>query len=402
MMASATVTSGCCPAPVAVAAAGRRDLPRPLKGGRLARSVWLAPFLLAAVLSGCAIRPPVPVSLPYAAAPSATSERIPISIWTSWPRLLAAVEAEVPKCTASPDACVDSDAEGTLLIYSEEDWEPVGRSVLGQQLGVKGSIWRSDPIGVSITGSHFEVTLHLLYRARFGFVGGRELASCGVNDAAREATVKLSGDFRLAPGWYVDPTINVEVIPKNLCRATMLNFDLSATLAETMREQLQDEADDIEERIRQLTNVRSQVAPIWAWLNQPVALGRGLWFEIDPSGASAGLPVISADERYLTLPVALKARPRVILGARPPVRDNPLPPLASGDISPDFDIDISGTVEWAEASALLTDILGGDQGFSAGARGFQKFRVVKATASGSGNQVVIALQVHGVLNGTFI
>ena len=156
-------------------------------------------------------------------------DRIPIAIRTSWSGLVAAIESAIPTCRegAADAACPDSAGVDSFILHEEDTWHPIEERMLGQQLAVQGSAWRREPLAVSIEGTRFSASLRLQYRVRIGMLRGRQLGSCGYGELPRELTVRLTGDLRFAPEWYVDPSFAVELIPESRCRASMLNFDIT-------------------------------------------------------------------------------------------------------------------------------------------------------------------------------
>ena len=369
--------------------------------GRFCSALRLAAAaLFSAALYGCTIHDTLPPAIAPLAVPDRPAERIPISVKTSWPGLLAATEAAIPRCTegAADEACPESAGSPSFIMRQEDEWLPIDQRVLGQQLSVKGSVWRRDAIVVSIAGTHFSASLKLQYQVRIGGAGGRQLASCGYGEAPREVIVHLNGDLHFAPQWYIDPTFTMGIEPLSRCRATFLNIDITDSLIRPIRERLQAEATNAARRIREITNVRDNIAAIWASLNQPIALGENLWFAFNLSGATVRPPQITDDGRFVAMKLALEGTPKVILGPKPTGASTPLPPLSPGDTVPSkFDVRVSGLVTYAEASTILLHHLRG------AGRPSNLFgsRITGATVSARGTNIIAAIDIAGVLDGTF-
>ena len=350
------------------------------------------------VLSGCVTRAALPPALPYVSFPAQTPERIPVSIRTSWPAVLAAAESAIPRCSegAADQPCPETAGDDHFIVRQEAEWLPVDQRMLGQQLGIQGAVWRRDPLTATVSGSHFSASLKLRYQARLGLVSGRQLASCGFGEPPRELTVKLDGDLRFAPEWYLDPQFSVDIAPGSRCTATFLNFDITDALIGPMRKALQKEADDAADRIRKITNIRDQGAAIWATLNQPISIGDRIWFSPNLADAHIRLPQLTPDERYVSLVIGLEATPKVQIGPRPTAFPTPLPPLSTGDVSPEFDLKVRGLIPYAKAATILRQHLLAAVG-STGVRGI---RIAGVTVSGRGRNLVVALGVRGLLSGT--
>jgi len=362
---------------------------------RLRFAVAIAGALL---LSACGVRDTPPPVLPIAEAPLQPVETIPIRLSTSWPALLAEAEAAIPLCrerTADGEACTE---RGGRLILEQADWLPLGRNWLGRPLGARGMAWRETPLVSALSTDQLAISLSAFYRVRVGTMDGRrELASCGFDEPPREIRTSLAGRLALAPEWHLDPELIAAIDPANDCTASMLNVNLSDRFAEPLREKLQAAADAIEARVRQVTLFREKAAALWAKASEPINIGRDTWLEFNPVGVVSGPLRLIDDGQRLSIPLALKARPRVVLGARPESGGEALlPAVTPGDVTPEFDVNVRGLVTYEQASRKLTEKLGG--------RRFSVFifsvAVEGVRVSGSGSKVVIAVEIRGSFYGT--
>jgi hypothetical protein len=353
---------------------------------------------LTLLLSACVTHPNLPEALPLTAVPVQGAERIPVTIRTSWPALLAAAESAIPMCRegTANEACPDSAPDSSFIFRSEEDWTPIDRRLLGTPLGFQASAWRREPVTATVSGSHFSASLRIQYRVRVGLVTGRQLASCGFGEAPREITVHIEGDLRFAAEWYVDPTLTVDLVPESRCTASVLNFDITDAVVGPLLEELRREADEAAKRIRELTRVREQVATAWSALNQPMSLATNLWFAFNLSRVALRPPEITPDGRYVAVKLALEGVPRVLFGPRPPAPTAPLPDLKTGEVRPEFNLKIRALITYAKASAMLRQLLEA----SGGPGGMRGIRIVGVEVSGRGRNVVVALEVRGLLRGT--
>lgn len=369
-----------------------------MTGLRAFPGLYAAALVAAVLLSGCGVRDTPPPMLPIADAPLQPVETIPIRLSTSWPALLALAEAAIPICrTLAEDGATCADPTDGMILEQDE-WFDLGRNWLGRPLGAKGSAWREAPLDTALAEDQLTITLGALYRVRVGTMDGRrELASCGFDEPPREIRASLAGRLRLAAEWYLDPSLTAAVDPANDCTASMLKVNLSDRFAEPLRAKLQEEADDVAARVRQVTLFREKAAALWAKASEPIDIGRDTWLEFNPVGVVSGPIRLIDDGQSLSIPMALKARPRVVLGARPGTGEGmPLPPVTPGDVTPQFDVNVRGLVTYEQASRKLTEKLGG--------RRLSAFifevEVESVTVSGSGNKVVLAVEIRGSFNGT--
>ena len=357
---------------------------------------FAATIAAAVLLSGCGVRDTPPPVLPIADAPLQPTETIPIRISASFPALLAQADAAIPTCrslTADDGACADGG-----MILEQAEWFPLGRNWLGRPLGAKGSAWREAPLSASLSADQLTIALSAFYRVRVGTMDGRrELASCGYDEPPREIRASLAGNLRLAPAWYLDASLVAAVDPANDCTASMMNVNLSDRFAEPLRAKLQEEADDVETRVRAAADFKAKAAKLWAKASEPIDIGRQTWLEFNPVAMVAGPVRLSDDGQSVSIPMALKARPRVVLGERPDADQGvPLPAAMPGDVTPHFDVNVRGLLTYDEASRKLTEELGG--------RRFSFFifsvSVDDVRVSGSGDKVVLAVDIRGAFNGT--
>ena len=363
----------------------------------LHRSYRLVALILA--LSACAIDPRPPPELPVPPAPPQPAQRIPLTVRLPWPSILALAESAVPRCDnlGEDGTCVASDGPAGFVFANEDEWEPLGHSVLGLPVGAKGTFWRTEPLVIRLSGNTVSASLRMLYRTRLA-IGGRQVASCGYTDPPRDVTVRLSGSFAYAPGWHIDPAFDIDVVPGSPCTATMFNFNITDAIADAMEGSLQDYAEIAESRIRTLTDMQERMSVIWARIDEPMDIAAAVWLELNPVRVAAGPLAITDNDRYLSIPMVLDARPTVLVGARPIRSSVPLPPLVAGEVQSDFSINVRGLVTYAEASAMLTRIL--REKDAAETQWLKGIRIERARVSGSGTNVVIAIEIDGLYSGT--
>ncbi|MBN8993873.1 MAG: DUF4403 family protein [Rhizobiales bacterium] len=359
-----------------------------------------AVLLLAGLLpAGCIGQASLPPDVAPVRLPIQATERIPVNIRTSWQALTGAIEAAIPRCAgASADGtCPEGASEDQFVFRHEDDWLAIDRSMLGQPMGVRIAVWRVSPIAVAVSGNHVTASLKLLYRMRVGLMSGRQLASCGLGEAPRELTVKLDGDLRFAPQWYLDPDFRLSLVPGARCAVSFLGIDVTDAVMKPVRKVLQEEADDAAGRIREVSDVRELAAAFWTRLNQPMAIGEGAWFLPNLSEVHIQPPQTSADGRYLGATVAVEGVPKVVIGARPVPAVTPLPTLTEGPVAPVFSVKVRGFISYPEAAAIVREHLAS----ALAAQNLPAIRLASVSMSGRGENVVVALQVHGFLSGKF-
>lgn len=368
----------------------------------------LTPLGLAAavslLLAGCAINPVPPGNLPPKPSPPIPKSRIAASLKTNWPSLVARVDETIPRCHGNfqgddNSTCLGTEQSGHFIIQREEAKEYFSP---GDTVWFQGSVWRWNPVGMSISNGHLEAGLKTLYHVRIGWDPFGSVGSCGYGQPARFLYVGFRGPVQLNPGWFVDPNLSTyaQNDPGRPCRVTMFNFNATGIIEGAVNRVLDGAKNKAQDRIREKTNYRNRAFEVWSALNQPIKIGDRIWLTINPERAFAGpLSVIGSD---LTLPVALEAAPRIVAGGKPAPGKTPLPNLVSGPLDPAFNINLHAAVSFAELERRLrAEFL--DRTFTLGTRwplSQMTFQIADVQVGGSGDQIVVAARVEGFAKGT--
>lgn len=108
------------------------------------------------------------------------------------------------------------------------------------------------------------------------------------------------------------------------------------------------------------------------------------------------------NDQFLTFKAGLEARPRVVVGARPPTGTNPLPPLTGTEQGPGFNVDLHAVVEYKKMAHLLRQKLVG-QSFAAAESWpgrWLSVTVRDVQIRPKGKRVMISIRVTGFFRGT--
>jgi hypothetical protein len=354
---------------------------------------------LATLCAGAAL-----LAVPQPLLAQATSElpvsRIPVVFKTPWPALRALADSAIPKCEGQPPAC--QGASGNYILQHEDDWFVVA-TILGRDIGMKGSVWRFDPLELSLRNGELSSSLNILYRAKIGFPQRDDATqSCGYGEPAREVMVGARGKIAFSPDWYVDFTFKPVLRPEVHCGAIFERIDLAKWSAPVIERATEAATEKVRTLVREQTKIRDEAARIWAKLQEPIAVGSGVWLDIRPYAAFANVPEVTDSGQYLAMKAGLEARPRVVLGARPAAGTNPLPPLTRTAQGPGFNVNLNAILEYNKMARLLRQKLVG-QTFTASER--WPARRIRATVRDvqvrqSGGRVVISASVTGFFRGT--
>jgi hypothetical protein len=351
-----------------------------------------------AALAAAAIFSPL---LPaWAASSEPPISRIPVVFKTSWPAIVALADSAIPKCTGRPPVCQDQD-QANYIFRREDDWFVVA-TILRRDIGWKGSVWRFEPLELSLTGGKLRSSLNLFYRTKIGFTQGSNFVSCGYDQPASEAVVGGGGKIVLSPDWYVDFTFKPILKADIRCGAVFERVDLAKWSGPIIDKAMETATEKIRDLVRAETKVREHAIPIWAKLQEPIPLAPSVWLDVRPYAAFANVPEVTDDGKYLTMKVGLEARPHVVLGLRPTSGTRPLPPLTGHAHGPNFTINLRGVLEYGKMTRLLRQKLAG-QTFAAGeswpARRI-RVTVTDVSARRDGQRVAVSATVSGFFRGT--
>jgi hypothetical protein len=360
----------------------------------------LAALALAIFCVGCTFNPGLPPSAPAQPIPTLPPSTVALVLKTSWPAIVSAADSQIPKCYGNYPGCLGTEADGHFILQREGAMEYI-TTIAGKEFGWEGSIWRWDPLRMSLSNGSLNASLPVLYHVKAGLDGVVWLASCGYNQPARQMTISLSGSVAVAPGWYLATQLAPNVQAGNPCQITLFNIDVTSRIVGLANSLLGKETDKINAIIASKTNVSQKAGSLWAKLQTPIEIAPNTWLLVKPSAAFAGaLSVDSAQN--LTLPVALQATPQITVGSQPISIQTPLPPLTVGNVPPGFNVFLQASIDFDEASRLISQKLVG-QKFVLGPHFPEnelRFEVESTKVLGNGGAIVLAVSLRGAAKGT--
>ena len=226
--------------------------------------------------------------------------------------------------------------------------------------------------------------------------------SCGDDGGpAPRMDVRIRSPLALTPDWRLEArTEVVRLAPtsdrdRDRCEVSMFGFDITGRVQAGMRSYLSARTPMLDSLIASV-DLRPRFERWWAVLGNPVALGSNLWLDLRPERVSYG--GLSADATSLTVSARLTARPRIVLGPRPPSQPTPLPDLSRGAVEEaPFRSVVDGIADYAEISSSLTDLFGGSTLERVG----QTVTIDGVSVWGLGsNQLGLEVTVSGDVSGT--
>jgi hypothetical protein len=224
------------------------------------------------------------------------------------------------------------------------------------------------PFRASLVEGVANIATTLRYRLRLSYdlpalpdPGG----SCGFDgEAAPGLAVAIRSPISLASDWSLRTSAEVvDVRPASeegadRCEITILGLDVTDQVVAGARGFLEDHLDEIDRRAASV-DTRSRFEEWWSVLREPVQLGDSLWLSLGPESITRG-PITGTGDT-VRVALGLRARPRILLGAKPSPLSADLPELDSGSIEPRLDLLVDGRADYGAGSRFLTDRLGGTE-----------------------------------------
>ena len=228
-----------------------------------------------------------------------------------------------------------------------------------------------------------------------GFVEGR----CGHGDdpprrlnLAARSTLSWSDRWRMRSRTTFDEPVFVEP-----CLLTGLDIDATPVLKAVLQPRLAALAQSIDRIVREQTEAKQRAEMVWQKLQEPVEFAPNQWLQFQPRDARVS-PITSNGTLVLHTSVNLVMAPRVVNGSKPDSVPMPLPPLQMTPLPLEgFHLALPITVDYGRINQRLEqDMIGQEFQTPVG----DTLRVEGVQLYGSGDKLILALQVSGGVNGT--
>jgi len=228
-----------------------------------------------------------------------------------------------------------------------------------------------------------------------GFVEGR----CGHGDdpprrlnLSARSTLSWSDRWRMRSQTTFDEPVFVEP-----CLLTGLDVDATPVLKAVLQPRLAALAQGIDRIVRERTEAKQRAEMVWQKLQEPVEFAPNQWLQFQPRDARVS-PITSNGTLVLHTSVNLVMAPRIVNGSKPHSVSVPLPPLQMTPLPLEgFHLALPITVDYGRINQRLEqDMIGQEFQTPVG----DTLRVEGVQLYGSGDKLILALQVSGGVNGT--
>lgn len=256
-------------------------------------------------------------------------------------------------------------------------------------------VYRREPLRVRADGPQLFIDTKLAYRARLGTIGGSaRVASCGyAPEAMRRASTTMQTSLYWRRDWKIGARdTKLAAVLVDPCTVTALGVDATKTLQGVIDKQLSLFAAEADSAIPAVGDFKPLADSLWKSFLEPTALDstNSLWLLLDPQGVR--VTPFSGNGPSIITTMVLYARPRVIAGPKPVVRQTPLPVLSLGTAPSDFTVPMTVELPFAELERRAALLLA--QETSTGS-----VRVDSVHVRGLRDSIRIDLTVSGSLRG---
>jgi len=231
-------------------------------------------------------------------------------------------------------------------------------------LQAKYRAWRG-PLEIQAEGDSILMQAHVRYwlKGRTKLLGPFDIsASCGVNEAPRQAIIGVRVKFDWNPDWTLQPLI--QVLPTRFldrCQITSLNIDVTPIIGQLFNRELNKSIhNSLGQLDDDLKKIRQQATSLWNHVNNPIKLANHSWLILQPTDIAVA-PFFGYAEQMMTV-IKVSLQPQLIHGDQPEPENKPLPPLGRffpGDNLLTFNFSVP--LDYAQISQQLSQILGEHQ-----------------------------------------
>jgi hypothetical protein len=259
--------------------------------------------------------------------------------------------------------------------------------------------WRG-PLSITASGNMLLVRAHIRYwiRAQKKLLGVvNATASCGVDEAPRQAVIGMQVLLEWGPDWTLRPWFRI--LPTRFldrCEMTFANIDVTSIVETEFRRQMQGSLRAALKTLAPGMNaIQRQAQKTWSLSQEPVELGQNNWLLLRP--ASVALSRIAGGENYLETHLALTLQPMLVTGPEPAGKPVPMPPLGQYyPRSPGLDLHVGVSLDFPALNQRFSDKLAGESLVIEG----RKVEVKNLDLTGSGKEIRARMELTGDLSGT--
>lgn len=342
---------------------------------------WLTVFLLIALLSQ---------SCQQTATIKAPAPNQPVAAPPVFEQKLSTITVPISFQVAALENKLNQELNG--ILYKDDNLE-------GDNLAV--TVSKNGKLGIKAEQNriYFTVPLHIFAKGRWQW---EPCKICPVIDKTEstefdvvvktESLLSFTEDYKVKTATTGDfdwgntkPTLTIGP----------LKIGLARFVEPAMQNQMTRLSGMLDQEIQNRLNIRQYVQEAWLKLQQPIQLDKtyDAWLTITPKDIR--ISPLQAANGNMNLRIGFSSFIKTVTNGKPPVKINPMLPklITDNRLTDNVQIDLVGEVPYAQASKLLKEqVTGKTYTFE---NGKQQITVNDAAISGSGNKLVVMLDVNG-------
>jgi hypothetical protein len=229
-------------------------------------------------------------------------------------------------------------------------------------------------------------------------------ASCGTGSGPKprlrvaiEAPITVQDDWSLSTHAKVVMLDRASQADRDRCQMTFAGFDMTDRIVSSARSFLEDHTKDIDAAAARV-DLKSKIDEWWTTLQEPIRLTDSLWLVFRPEAIRRAPPVGTGDS--LEIALEMRARPGIVMGARPTLARTELPALDTGFVSPKLELYVDAFADYQAVSSVLQEEVGGAE-FERGGRTV-RLDSVRVFGIGGGRLAVEVLTSGDVVSRLFL
>ena len=348
--------------------------------------MWLSAFCAASAWAASELDIPKPTDplMPAPPPPALEASVVNLEVQLTAEGLATAVDDGFPQVAAR-----ENDWSEAVTLGAQEDIQFLYRVVRGPFR------YRMDHDQFHVSFDQVRYRVWARRNRGEGFVEGR----CGHGDdppkrlnlSARSA-LSWSDRWRMQSQTTFDEPVFVEP-----CLLTGLDVDATPVLKAVLQPRLAALAESIDRIVRERTEAKQRAEMVWQKLQEPIEFAPNQWLQFHPRDARVS-PITSNGTLVLRTSVNLVMAPRIVNGSKPDSVAMPLPALQMTPLPLEgYHLALPITVDYGRINQRLEQEMIGQE--------FQTpvgdtLRVEGVQLYGSGDKLILALQVSGGVNGT--
>jgi hypothetical protein len=219
---------------------------------------------------------------------------------------------------------------------------------------------------------------------------------------AKEALVRVQTALQWNPSWHLESIPSIPPLTHLGQAVTAATGEVDGLVQKAGQDFLLKGTEQFDERLRVLTDIEPRAREVWAQIQEPIYLDKGIWFLLQPKSMSVGeIHLNPLHPETIDTVFQMSADPKILFGPKPDPAKLKLPPLSHFEKGPEGFHAVSNLlISYPEAGRLITDLHMGIIGHVFPETGDRKLKITGLRFYGSGGKVVtqVKLQYNPIVN----